>query len=428
MKKAFLPLVLNCVLAFGIYAQNNVSGPMGVYYSAVYAGATTISNGGSILVGNGGNWSFGGSITSADKGNDNAPNSVGRSEKIVFSGAGTYSNATNNAGGTGYIIDGYAGVVNQPAGFTLPLGSNNTAYPVIVPSGITAAAAYFAGSGSTQNTAVTGTSASAVEYSPYIDMDNVPAGTYTFSYPAGFAATPYSYILESGNSSASGTSASTSYNLVQDVSTFSSSANSSLVSTSQSYGATQIYFATSSAPLPVSIGNFTATLKNGEVLLKWVTYTETKNKKFVVQSSTNGKDFDDIGSVNTLANNGESTATLNYSFTDKSPVAGAVNYYQLLQEDLDGTQSLYNHVVQIETGNENKLSVYPVPAHGSININGLSAADVVVIISVDGHIMNKFTASGQTQQLNISNLPAGVYFLKRYTKTGDNATVKFIVK
>ncbi len=426
MKKIFT-IIFGCAALVAVHAQNNISSPIGVY-GPLYATATTIGNGGSILVGDGGNWGFGGNIAAADKGNDNTPNNTGRSEKITFSGTGTYSNAAIGAGVSGNIIDGYAGVSGQPATFILPIGTGSNAYPLSVPAAVSVTAAYFSGSGSTQNKPVDGISANTTEYSPYLDIDAISAGAYTFSYPSGFSSGPSSYILESGNSSSSGTSGTTEYNLVTGVDNFSESANSATVTMTKSYTATQIYFAVSNPPLPIALMNFKAASDGKAVNLTWNTYTEVNNKGFSIQRSTGGANFSIIGFIPSNAVGGNSSAMLSYSFEDSSPVLGVVNYYRLLQTDIDGHVT-YSPNVQVSLpASDIALQVYPSPARGSVTLKGQSIGSLIEIISVDGHILKKFNASAVTQKIDVSNLPSGIYFIKELSKDGNNTSAKFIIR
>jgi hypothetical protein len=84
--------------------------------------------------------------------------------------------------------------------------------------------------------------------------------------------------------------------------------------------------------LPVTWVDFEAEVVQQHVQLTWQTATETNTDRFVVERSTNAKDFVRIGSVGAAGN---STSLKAYAFTDRQPVSG-VSYYRLRQLDLDG--------------------------------------------------------------------------------------------
>lgn len=425
MKKLYL-LFLSCALGFGAHSQNYIGSPVGIYTPSYHA-ATTIGNGGSVLVGNDGNWFFGGSITSADKGGDNAPNATGRSETITFSGTGDFTNAALDPGVTGNIIDGYAGVMDKPDVFMLPVGTGNMAYPITVSPSVSFHGAYFTGTGSNQNSAVNGLPAT--EFSPFIDVDSLAATEYSFSYPAGFVSGTSSYIFESGNTSASGTNGSTVYNLLSTTNEFPSVASTSQAIVAASHGPTQVYFGTSNSVLRVDLLNFQGRLNNDQVSLSWNTASEVNNKGFNVERSTDGSSFHNIGFIPTAVAGGNSSDMLAYSFIDASPVHSVINYYRLVQTDLNGQSTYSRDIVQVKgPGLELGLQLYPNPAKNRITVSGLTVGSSIQIISVNGQQIRAFKATSTTQNIDISALASGVYLLNETLNSGETRSSKFIVR
>jgi hypothetical protein len=89
--------------------------------------------------------------------------------------------------------------------------------------------------------------------------------------------------------------------------------------------------------LPITLISFDAKKTvNNEVNLTWATADETNNAYFTVERSSNGVDFESIG---TVVGAGNSDVTNNYSLTDKKPLAGN-NFYRLKQTDFNGEFSL----------------------------------------------------------------------------------------
>ncbi|MFT4093181.1 MAG: hypothetical protein QM640_06040 [Niabella sp.] len=74
------------------------------------------------------------------------------------------------------------------------------------------------------------------------------------------------------------------------------------------------YFPTSTV-LPVTLGTISAKIVNNTLTVDWSTLSETNNSRFDIQVSTDGTNFTTIGSVNTLATNGTSDTTLQYTFS-----------------------------------------------------------------------------------------------------------------
>jgi hypothetical protein len=66
--------------------------------------------------------------------------------------------------------------------------------------------------------------------------------------------------------------------------------------------------------LPVTFAGFTANRSVNGILLNWITASEQHNSYFVIEKSTDGKNFTEVGRVNTQASGGNSSHTLNYQF------------------------------------------------------------------------------------------------------------------
>ncbi len=92
----------------------------------------------------------------------------------------------------------------------------------------------------------------------------------------------------------------------------------------------------SSCTLPVDIISFDAQKSSANsVKLDWTTASEKNSKAFVVEKSTDGINFETIG---TVESHGNASGTNNYSFVD-SEVSATEVYYRLKMEDVDGTYS-----------------------------------------------------------------------------------------
>jgi acid phosphatase type 7 len=89
---------------------------------------------------------------------------------------------------------------------------------------------------------------------------------------------------------------------------------------------------TVSSTLPITMKNYTVNLRSEKVYVQWGTATELNNRRFIIQRSIDGRQFDDIGSVNGA---GTTVTERNYEFIDQSPLTG-VSFYRLAQEDEAG--------------------------------------------------------------------------------------------
>ncbi len=157
--------------------------------------------------------------------------------------------------------------------------------------------------------------------------------------------------------------------------------------------------------LPVKLILFTARIDNHVSVLNWTSTSEVNLDRFVVQRSTDGVVFDNLGSVK--ANN--AIGVFDYSFTDQAPAFG-VNYYRLLSVDLDNTTAS-SDVKAVNFGSI-QISVYPNPTQGEVNIVGIGKNDMVKITDLTGRVVRIYENSGEnTLKLNLVDINAGLYVI-----------------
>ncbi len=117
--------------------------------------------------------------------------------------------------------------------------------------------------------------------------------------------------------------------------------------------------------LPIQLTAFTAKRAGMNVSLAWETGSESNNSHFLVERSSNGKDFSTIGSIK---GKGNSNTTTSYNFTDASPLPLKI-YYRLTQVDLDGKKQR-SQVVAVNAASASipQTTIFPVPAQDFINV------------------------------------------------------------
>lgn len=178
--------------------------------------------------------------------------------------------------------------------------------------------------------------------------------------------------------------------------------------------------------LPVTLLSFTAKPEGDRVQLAWVTASERDADRFVVERSTDLREFMTVGEV---AAKGTTDARQYYGLTDQQPAPG-VNYYRLKQLDFDGTAHLYKPVSAIIRTDEPTVSVYPNPAEaGRIHLRLWNADDAVIrFLTPSGQVIGGRLErrSGETDFLPMQALSAGLYLLEVQTK-GQRRISKVLV-
>jgi hypothetical protein len=185
------------------------------------------------------------------------------------------------------------------------------------------------------------------------------------------------------------------------------------------YNIAELTVSSPNATLPVSLVNFTATnINDRQVQLNWATETETNNKTFLVERSTDGVSYTTIGQVAGAIN---SSTTLHYDWTDESPVKGN-NFYRLQQVDLDGNSGYSNINVVSIGGAVSNLSVYPNPVSNVLTIvnpKGVTIREVAVF-NTSGVVLTKLAPSTTgSVQVPASGWAAGIYLVKVITDQGS---------
>ena len=106
-------------------------------------------------------------------------------------------------------------------------------------------------------------------------------------------------------------------------------------------------------PLPVELLSFEAIQVGEDVLLKWSTASETNSESFTVERSL---DLVENKRIATLPAAGNSSVIQQYEAWDRQPEIG-VNYYRLLQQDLDGTINEASEYVPVRFARDSKFEI-----------------------------------------------------------------------
>ncbi|GLU56147.1 ice-binding family protein [Dyadobacter frigoris] len=179
-------------------------------------------------------------------------------------------------------------------------------------------------------------------------------------------------------------------------------------------------------PLPVTLTSFTA--KIGEmqtILLKWTTTAETNSDRFEIQRSNNGKVWNQLA---TITAKGESTVLSSYQYTDAKPENGT-NLYRLKMIDKDETFA-YSRIQSTEFKMLAKTELYPNPAvdYLTLSVDDISLIQRIQISNILGANVYDIrkVSSDLSSNLDVKNLPAGMYIVRVTNNTGKIASTKIL--
>ena len=115
----------------------------------------------------------------------------------------------------------------------------------------------------------------------------------------------------------------------------------------------EFVLASDSQPLPVDLANFTATVNEENVQLRWRTTGETNNAGFRVQHER-AAGWQELGFVPSKASDGSTSRAQSYRFVVDRRLGPGTHRFRLEQVDLDRSTTL-SDTVQVEVGMEGTL-------------------------------------------------------------------------
>ena len=150
--------------------------------------------------------------------------------------------------------------------------------------------------------------------------------------------------------------------------------------------------------LPVELVSFTGEAILGQSHLNWRTASEQNNDHFRLLRSGDLYMWEEIARI---AGAGNSQTERDYSAVDETPFMG-INYYALVQVDLDGTETRSQAVAVTHTSSEFGLigpNPAPVgmPIRFNADINGLHVMDLLgryIPFTVSGHSLSIHAGAG----------------------------------
>jgi hypothetical protein len=176
--------------------------------------------------------------------------------------------------------------------------------------------------------------------------------------------------------------------------------------------------------LPIKLEYFEAELYNNAVDLTWETTAEINNDYFTIERSDNEIDFT---VVTTIEGAGNSSENLFYSYIDSNPISG-ISYYRLKQTDFDGKFEYFDMVSITSEVEETNIDVYPNPNNGNFSISINSDKDTSYnILDSTGRIVSNGTLNSFDNNIDITNMPKGIYFLKIGTNDDFSNTTRIII-
>jgi len=171
--------------------------------------------------------------------------------------------------------------------------------------------------------------------------------------------------------------------------------------------------------LPVLFSSLTATRHDGYNEISWATVAETNTRKFVVEYSMDGINFQ---TASELIPSGSSYAVKQYT-TDMRPVLYRVKVID------PGGRSYYSKSIMLQGTEISPVKVYPTIVTGNmINVEANWPVQRITIVCTDGAVLYEKEISGQTNliRVNTPSLSKGIYWVN-FFGDGWKSSSKFLV-
>ncbi len=185
-----------------------------------------------------------------------------------------------------------------------------------------------------------------------------------------------------------------------------------------------VCFAPSATALPLNLLSFNGNLAASQVNLWWSTSNEINTAAFDVQQSTNGVDFNTVGTI--VSKNTTQLNSYQYNVASKE----GTKFYRLKMIDKDG-QFTYSATIKIETPSKAvTLHIYPNPTTSTITINHPKAThqSAIMIVNNSGKVLitKHGLVNATSTVVNVSNFSAGKYLVQFVNKDGLVQNSQFI--
>ncbi len=168
-----------------------------------------------------------------------------------------------------------------------------------------------------------------------------------------------------------------------------------------------------SAPLPITLIDFTTKCNSNSIVANWSTASENNNHYFELQRSADGVDYTAIARID---GHGNSNVQQNYSYEDFVS-EDITYYYRLKQVDYDGRFEYYHTISSVDNGcvkKDHEVIIFPNPANDKLSIKFKNNDLVTIeIINDCGQLVYSTNEKLNNQiDIPISHLATGIYAVR----------------
>ena len=166
--------------------------------------------------------------------------------------------------------------------------------------------------------------------------------------------------------------------------------------------------------LPLDVSGFSATARTTDVAIDWMVSNNDEQDEFILERSRDGIRFETLKVVPVKV----ILFTAAYAEEDKQPFNGW-NYYRLRAFDKIGKERV-SKVVRVWFGREQQIRISPNPASEKIIVSFAEPSSIseIELVNISGQVLQRIQTIQFNNEVNISHLQAGMYYLRISGKNG----------
>jgi len=157
-----------------------------------------------------------------------------------------------------------------------------------------------------------------------------------------------------------------------------------------------------------------AKARESVVDVNWTVASEEKTTRYVIERSTDGKNFILLGQV---LSGGQNSGRWTYNYTDDNPAKGLA-YYRIRAYDNETTIAI-SSMVAIEYDYFTDGLIYPNPSNGEINLSEkFPLPSTLEVFDISGRVVFKQELTEETNKCDLTHLEKGTYFWQAGGRNG----------
>ena len=166
--------------------------------------------------------------------------------------------------------------------------------------------------------------------------------------------------------------------------------------------------------LPLDVSGFNARARTTDVAIDWMVSNNNEQDEFILERSRDGIRFENLKVVPVKV----ILFTATYAEEDKQPYQGW-NYYRLRAVDKLGKERI-SRVIKVWFGRDQQIRVSPNPASEKIIVSFAEPSSIsqIELVNISGQVLQRIQTMKFNNEINISHLQAGMYYLRISGKNG----------